>query len=78
MTQSVKLPAVDLYAREALSHWRTLIGKPGCWDVFVARHAEVIVCSLMWMCSVCVCAVHGCVVCIICDHTLENHCFGHS
>ncbi|XP_065914499.1 TATA box-binding protein-associated factor RNA polymerase I subunit A-like isoform X2 [Dysidea avara] len=40
-SQNVNQPAVDLYAREALSHWRTLVGKPGCWDVFVVRHAEI-------------------------------------
>ena len=34
--------SADRYALEALSHWRVLIGQPGCWDPFVLRHAEVI------------------------------------
>ena len=39
--QSGSQGSADSYAREALSHWRFLIGQPGCWDPFVLRHAEV-------------------------------------
>ena len=39
--------SADLYAREALSHWRVLIGQPGCWDPFVLRHAEVIAMEIL-------------------------------
>jgi len=39
--------AADTYAREALSHWKTLVSQPGCWDPFVLRHAEVLSHSLL-------------------------------